>query len=580
MANVLGPHGTCLLLVALASACGGAAQSADSPNPPVSVDTPESSAKPTVRANADPVLLGRLQDASQVEAAVVDLIGQFGAAAANGTGTTEARAFVASYAGPLSDAFVDQYAAISPKTRGSLLNLLLSFDDPRAIPAHQKAIQNYAATGTSPNDAIAACQAAQRMKDDRLANALLTAFQKLDMSDKDGRRFSRHLQAAMLFNASSNWAPVLLTHLAAPIHRPASFSDKAAVKSFQNELFWQTSAAMLLGEMREASAVTPLMAALLDKTKRDVHPHAELALLKLGKPSVGVAEQLLTAADANLVALAKAAEPELAEPQVFFAADLLAKLAPASSRGKLEQAWTKTKDPVSKVLLALALARLPKQASSLEIWKKTTLATQLHTTLPRGESALEALAESAPYWFEPELVPWLNQRVSQAPGKGSRKGDLQRGLVIAISHLLTEPYQKAAHKVAQEFGGRTGTPAFDAASKQLALCGEDPACYAKELNAGASSSPEVLLAIKAAVMVGIFGKNEHRDALLGKLGDVRNRTLQEAIVRAIEHLSPQPDAKLLDALAKLSAPPQGQPETVQADTVNPISLGLFRLRMR
>ncbi len=556
--------------MALAVGCGGANTQPETPQTveTTSSDSPVASTSPAARPAASEV--PGLKDPATREQTVKDLIAEFDQVAANGTKTDEALAFVDRYAEALTNAYVEGHADLSPETRTALINLLLSFDDKRTIDAHAAAISNYADTGKGVDDAIWACRAAQKFNDERLAKALLSAFEKIDMSDKDARRFSRHLGEAMLVNSSSSWSRIMIEKLAAKIQRPDSFNDKPAVREFQNQLFWQSMAARLLGDLSDSQAPRALLLASLDNTKRDVHAHAELALLKHGQGSVKVAERLLQQQDADLVAKSKADQPELAEPHIFHAAELLAKLAHPSSRPALEAAWEDTNDRVSRVMLALALAKLPRTDKSLEIWQKTYVTTQLSVTLPRGESALEAMAESAPFWFSTQIVPWLDQRTASAPGKGSRKGDLQRALVMSISQLVQKDQVKAANKVAQQYGGRTGTPAFNEAVKLLNECADKLECYMGKVSGSG------MTAAKSAITIGLQGKEAQRDALVKLVVGIEDRKLQETVSRVIEHLAAGAESQVAKQLEK-TVLAEG---SVQAENVTPAALLYYRLRSR
>lgn len=546
--------------------------------------SPAAPGQPRAAAPSDssPERVPELEQATTRERAVHDLIARYDQVAANGTKTEAARAFAQKYVAALTQAYVDGHSDLSAKTRQALLNLLVSFDDSKAVPAHTLALSHYAKTREGVDEAIWACRAAQTLTDGRLQSALLLAFESIDMSDKHGRRFGAHLQSAMQHNRTNSWSAVLQKKLDAPINRPESFNDEKAVRAFQNQLFWQSTAAQLLGDLGVSAAVRPLLLARLDKTKRDVHAQAELALLKLGKDAAVVAEGLLLGSDPELVEKARLAEPELKEPHVFFGADMLGKIGTPTSRAALIASWEKTNDPVSRALIAHALSKLPKDPAAFEIWKKTYLGTKLETTLPRGESALEVLAEGAPFWFSAELVPWLSQRAAAAPGKGSRKGDLQRALIVSMGHLVTAAQVKAVAPTAQEFGGRTGTPAFAQATELLTECNQLPACYLKHAAAPENQTDDrAMITMKSAVMIGLLGDPASRDALLKIAMGVQNRRVQEAMARSLEHLTEPGDTAFLAALKDAVFSPKKTQGTAGEELgPSPLELTYYRLRAR
>jgi hypothetical protein len=239
------------------------------------------------------------------------------------------------------------------------------------------------------------------------------------------------------------------------------------------------------------------------------------------------------------------------------------------------RAWNSSNDAVSRASIALALASLPYDASSLETWKQTFTATKLDTTLPGGESALEAIAVSAPHWFHAQLVPWLGERASRAPGQGPRKADLQRSLVLAMSYLLRTEHVKVGRKVAQEFGGRIATPAFEQAATLAETCKDNADCFLSQLFTHASNGTDgIAMANKCAVALGIHGTASHRDQLLQRYSEFKDRELQESVSRTIERLTEAPDEKFLKALhARLAA-------TSDEAELSPLALSYYRLRLR
>ncbi len=477
------------------------------------------------------------------------LLAEYDQAAQHGSLKDEAKAFIDMYAGPLAQAYVDGHDALPEKLRIALMTKLVSFNDKRTTPAHVKALQVYAQSRTGADEAIWACQAGQRLEDDRLAPALFAVFAAIDMASDDGRRLSRHLMSAMRHNLDASWSARLREYLNAPIERPARFDDKPAVRRYQNALFWQTSAVELLGALRAADAVGAIARVLLDNSKTDVHPEAEIALAAIGKPTLRVAHALLHGSDATLVELAKKARPDVPEAHVYYATQWLIKLRHPSSRAELQAAWNKTRNPQSKVLIARALTYFPSDDDSLAIFRQTYASTALKLTLPAGESALEALVENSPYLFEPKLADWLMKQPGSVRGAGSRKGDLQRALVVAVAQLALESQLKDANKVSQAYGGRTGTPAFERSQAITVKCKQDPACYLGELKANLGPGEENMqVANKTLTMLGVFGTEKERAALVQLLSQMPDPRLTEVTARVIGQLTQKADQATLDAV--------------------------------
>lgn len=519
-------------------------------------------------------------DATRAQA-IGALLSEYEDAARNGSQTPEARDFVDRYAEPLAEAYVSGHATLDPKLRLKLITRLVSFHDARTVPAHLQALKAYADTQQFADEAIWACQAAQRLRDDRLSAGLFAVFEAIDMAADDGRRLSRHLREAMLRNPQPSWSARLVEYLKRPLERPAAFNDAEAVRRFQNQLFWLTSSARLLGAVGGAGSERALAEVLLDPSRVDAHPNAELSFVQLGKPSATLAHALLTGSDSDLVARAREARPDLAQAHVFFATEWLIRLRQPSSRAELEAAWDRANDAQAKVLIVRALTYFPKSARSIALFQQTYASARLALTLPAGESALESLVEHSPYFFEPELTGWLMQQPGKIKGTGPRKGDLQWATVVAIGLSMRETDIEAGNAVSQRYGGRSGTPAFEEAAALLRKCKDDLNCYTAEFNGVTGNSDlEVARGRKALVMLGMGGGAEHRDALIAKLSKLRDPRLLHATIRVIDHLSPTSSPALVESVEAAMRARGEAADAAEVAAATELQLLAYRLRAR
>jgi hypothetical protein len=532
-------------LLSLLAACG-------SPPPPESANADTagpSAAEPSPAEPADDSSHAGLRSDAQREQTVERLIAEYDQAAQHGTKTEPALKFVKRHGAALTQAYVDGHASLSPKARLALINLLVSFDDPLTAPALALAIRNYAETKSGVDEAIWACQAAKKVRSAELGPALLAAFEGVDMSDKDGRRFGPHLEQAMIFNALPAWVPTLRAKLNQPILRPERFDDKPAVREFNNQRFWQLTAARVLGAIEDGDAARDLLRVMWDADKADIQLDATRAFLGSGREAVNLLHAVLSGEEAEFSAQAAKLQPEASEARVILATKLLEELAHPSSREPLLAAWKKSQTPEARVITARALSRLPKSDESVQALKQTFESTRSQTTLPDGEGALESLAAAAVLYFDPTLADWMSERIGSVPGAGARRADVQRALVLGVSELMLEDQVKALSPPAQKFGGRIGTPAFEAAAELLKRCGNKPTCYAEAVTeSGSQTDDRAGVAVKAATMVGVFGKSEHRDTLLRNLGEIRHAAVANRVAEVIAHMTPSYDAGVAAAL--------------------------------
>ncbi len=511
----------------------------------VDSDSGDASSEPSADARAK---IAKLGDPTTRAQTLRQLLSEYKEAAKHGSEKSEAKQFINDYAAAMANAYVDGHDSLDEKLRLELMTMFRSFKDARTVPAHVKALRVYAETQSGADEAIWACQAAQLLGDERLSAPMMAAFENINRLDKAGRRLSTHLATAMLMHPSKSWAPKLEEFLSAPLERPASFDDEPGVTKFQNQQYWQLTSAELLGAVGDRDSARVLALALLDPAKLDVHPAAELSMAQLKRPAAELAHALLSESDAELVAAAKKARPDMPQAPVFFATQWLRKFGVSASAQALESAWDDNKDALSRVLIARALTDYPSSERAPEIFKQSFARARLELTLPGGESALEALVVESPYLYEPKLADWLMDQPGKVRGKGRRKGDLQQAIVTALGQIVTAEQVQAADAVSQKYGGRSGTPAFDASKALVAKCKTDAKCYADTFASKAGGTGvDSDVATKALIMTGLYGAEKEREVILSKLEALRDPALILAATRTLRKLTPARDSAVVAA---------------------------------
>lgn len=552
----LGSHTVTLALIAGAicgTGCGGAATS----EPQTSSDVATSAAggehanagSPTSAPPFDDGLQTRLASAATRSAAVDELVNRYATVARNGTHTEPARAFAAQYAQAASGAYVAARDELSDKQRLALMTTLVAMAHADTAPGIAHAITRYTTTGAGVEEAILASQGASRLASPKLQETLLAAYRTLDTSNADGLRYSRHLAATMSAQRDDAWNETFRQVLTEPLVRPERFDDKPAVKAFQSGLFRQTIAARLLGESGAPGVTTTLLRVLLDANKSEVHPASELAIIKLAQRAVPELLELLRG-EGELVELARDARKDEKQAHIYFATKWLDLVRLPSTEPDLLEAWGRTKAPVARTLLIRSLSRLPGTKAGIEELKTTYAQTDIKVTLPEGESALETLSDAAVQFFDPNLTLWLEARVDRVPTVWTRRGDVQVALVMAMSRLVTAEQVKATSAAAQRYGGKPGTPAFEAAAQLVQSCQHDAACYVKAI----TSATTPFGALKAVTMAAIYGDDTTRDALLDVAVGVDDQELLNQVLVAIEHLTTANAAQVATTLADKAHP--------------------------
>src|SRR5690606_27801463 len=90
--------------------------------------------------------------------------------------------------------------------------------------------------------------------------------------------------------------------LEAPLEMPQQGEqNKEKISEFRNQQFWQTTAVQLLGNIGDPAGVDPLLKVVLDPGTAALQTDAVVALVKIGKPAVARAIELLQGTPKELV---------------------------------------------------------------------------------------------------------------------------------------------------------------------------------------------------------------------------------------------------------------------------------------
>jgi hypothetical protein len=165
---------------------------------------------------------------------------------------------------PMAKTYVE--GNLDEKTRIELIKFLADSRDARAKGAWIKACDDFGAgkSGVAEDDIRWVAPAMGALKLEEGAPALGAAFVKLQAGTLKGSQAYKNLHDAMLQLKSPSWKAMLLERINRPIDKPAGKDDAAKVTAYQNELFWQTTAAELIGEVRDANATRALLKVVMD----------------------------------------------------------------------------------------------------------------------------------------------------------------------------------------------------------------------------------------------------------------------------------------------------------------------------
>ena len=467
------------------------------------------------------------------------------------TSAPEVKALLDKITVPLTQAYIQYYDDYDTKTRVTLIKLLAAFRDPRTEPALKKAFDEFVkhpSTSKDDQDIKWAARAAGDLKLPGLAEPMIQTFMKLKASTMLGGITYKDFNDAMQAMPQQSWAGPLRTMLDAEIVLPKSPSDKDKIDPYRNQLFWQTTSAMLLGILKDTSAIPSLLKVLLDPAKADVQATALLALVKIGKPAIAPAVKLLDGKDEDLIAFQNrrikeatgASKPPDDQPYQRVAALILGTIGRGEALNPMIEALKTAKNDVNKAVIAREIAKIPATAESKQAFEEAFESISLDTNIPPGANALQVLAESAAQFYDPAMIPWLMVRADKTPGVGDDKTALQSAILVTTLKLA-KPNQLGIVKAAvAKYGTKLEKDFLALAQAQLKACGDRVQCYLGEVEKSENQEQsKQFAAIKACYMIGIYGNDKSRMDLIDRLGSVDNAAIRYTIAQTLDQLSPK-----------------------------------------
>lgn len=493
---------------------------------------------------------------------------------------------------PLTKTYTDNYSDLDDKTREDLIKLVASFRDKRGEPALKKAFLEFAKSGKGAEDVKWAARAAGDMKVDGLAEPMGQAFDKLKASSKEGANVYRDLNEAMVKHPSPAWSGLLKMKLQPEITPPGDGKNPEALERYRNELFWQTTSAQLLGELKDESAVEPLLKVMLDPAKADVQATAALALVKIGKPAAARALKILADQDPDMAAycaahvqkLTGAKEPPKDKPHIPTAAVVLGAMGRPETLDAMIAALKAQTDASNRAIIARELAKIPATPASKQAFKTAYEATPIGTEIPPGGNALQTLTESAGAFYDAEFVPWLIDRANKTPSSADEKEEktlLQSTATITAIKLMKPDQTAVVNDAVGKWGTQIEKDAFKLGSDLLKACGDRVDCYLANVEKGENQDKTRQQAgIKAGYMIGEYGDEKARGELIQRLDSIDNAAVRFVAAQTIDYLSPKGSKDAADALDKIIEKNAKAADKNKAAGDAPLKQVMYRIRAR
>lgn len=482
---------------------------------------------------------------------------------------------------PLSKVY--EAGNLDDRTRIELIKHLADTRDARAKGAWFKALTDFAESkGASEDDVrwVAPAIGALELADG--ADALAAAFVKLQAGTQKGSQAYKNLHDAMLAINSPSWKPMLIERLNRPIERPEG-GDAAKVTAYQNELFWQTTAAKILGELRDGTAVKPLLKAAMLPAKADVAATASSAIMKIGRDAVPVLIDAMLGKDQEIVDAAASASGgnlEEAKSYVRTAAVVLGALGHPQAAPAMLEVLSTTDSEVNRAVVARELAKLPTTPETIKAFQDAFEKVSPSAMIPPGYPARSSLMEEAARFYDSELVPWMLKQVASAKGDENEKGLVQTAGLLGAIKLMSKAQSAEVQKAVEKFGTDIEKDAFKQANEVVAACDEQFACYLSKVQEPSAQEQNTQFAgIKAGYMLGIRGDASNAQQIVAALPKIKNGAVRFVTVLALDHLVRKDTGPIVTALETMIAEDAAKgAESARAN--EPVKQIVYRLRAR
>jgi hypothetical protein len=340
----------------------------------------------------------------------------------------------------------------------------------------------------------------------------------------------------------------------------------------KDEMFWQITAAELLGETKAANAVKPLLKVVLSPMKVEAGNTALNALIKIGKPAIAPTVALIRGEDKDLVDYSKlenikanapngkpseAAQKAAESAHVGTAASILAAIGREEATAPLLEVLGKATDDVTRVLIARELVNLPPSADVTKAFQDAYEKTPASLSTPILGGAREALLDKASWFFDASFVPWLAKTAKDAKGEAQDVDAARQATLIAMLKLAKPDQialvdELAGTRTADSTVGKAFEKEIKTTKDLVSACGDKVECYLAKLAEPASQAKETKFqGIKSVHMVGVLGGADARGKLvelMPKLTSAETRGLAGVV---IDRFSPKGDAAIAKALQKI-----------------------------
>lgn len=482
--------------------------------------------------------------------------------------------------GPMAKVYAS--GDLDERTRVELLRGLAGTRDPAAREAIVKALRDYAAGKATPEEAKQAATYVKQVKPAGVAEAVYEAYSKTKVTDDKARVAAAPLHDAMVAVADPSWKPKLIEALSRPI------DPKAPER--RDEVYWQSVAAEVLGELKAPEAARPIFRILLSPEKRDVAiapPGPVVSLIKIGKGAVGPMVDVLSGKDTEMADLAKASaggDPIKLDAHLSNAAIVLGSIGRADALPAFVNALGRIERDVTRAIVGREVAKMPASPEGIKAFQGAYERIKGPAPLPPDNSPARAdMAGWSSQFMDASLVPWLVKQAKESKGEPEERDAVQVALLKSAIKLMKKDQAAMVQPLVNAEGTEREKQEFKQASAVLDACGDKAECYVAKLDNPAwaeADAPDSYSGVKAAFMAGVLGTEATRGELIKRLPKMKNAPIKFVVLLAIDHLSPKGDAKVADELQKLYDADRSRDDEALNRANSPMLQIIPRLRAR
>lgn len=502
--------------------------------------------------------------------------------------------------GPLNETCLT--GDLDERTNAKLVKFISDARDPRGGDCLIKALKDFKPERKETETSVRwAARAIGPMKLKTAAAPLIDVFIKLRVSKlKQEPELYRDVSDALVELADPAWEAQLIEKLSHPIN------DRKDVANLRDEIVWQSTSALVLGNLKSTAAVKPLIKIVLSPNKADIGATAVNALIKIGKPAVSPAIALLRSEDKELMEYSKGEQlkantgadgkvPEAAakaaeKAHVGTAAIILSTLGREEGSAALLETMDKG-DDLARAIIARELPKLPKTDATIKAFQAAYEKTPTTLAIPPSSGARESMIEASSDFFDAGIIPWVVKTAVDLKGEADsidpiRGASFQMVLKIMKADQMSEGEKLNSIKADGPDGkpttlGKAYEKEYKITTDLLKACGDKVDCYFGKLVEPASQEEKTQFqGMKSLYMIGVLGGPEVRQKLIDTLPKLNNAALRFITGKIIDHHSPKGDTALAAALQKIVDDGEATKDPIKMQGNNSFKTVIYRLNAK